>query len=445
MNLSPGTVVSGYKIIKVLGIGGFGVTYLAADVNLKKKVAIKEYFPDEFCQRVQNKPTVVPRRDKTDDYRWGLERFLDEGRTLVQFSSPYLVSVLGYYRENNTAYLVMDYIAGSPIDHWSKHVKTPSQLIDVFAMICEGLKVIHAKGFLHRDIKPDNILINKIDDKPVIIDFGSARRETANRTVALVTPYYSPVEQYASDTEHGPYTDIYSLAASFYRVIKGSSPPDAPSRVLSDKCTPLAGDKDLTSFPTSFLKMIDKGMAPLPRNRPQSIDALISIGASKSETEKAKTQLRGHKSNLVADGKLFVWSDKEPVRRLKVIDFAIGVCLIVFFIALINISDVDENTNYLAQVVPQVEPILVSSQQVFLSKDFWTPINISALVSEIPLKNQNIRVQFTSSKQFRFKTQRGMSLSEPGGMSFQHDTSETILLKSLDESGQNIQISFLKD
>lgn len=267
-----------YRIERVLGAGGFGITYLAEEVPLARMVTIKEYFPVDFAVR-DTKQGAQPRsEDCTGDYQWGLDRFLDEARTLARFDHPNIVRVYRFFREANSGFIVLHYEDGKSFKAWLKALgRAPRQheLDRVVPPLLDALALIHGSDFLHRDIAPDNIIIRN-DGSPVLIDFGSARSDIAqhSRTVsALVKPGYSPYEQYATNArQQGPWTDIYSLGATLYQAVTGKRPPDAPSRMVADEMVP-ARDAAISSYRPGFLAAIDAALALDITARPRSIDA----------------------------------------------------------------------------------------------------------------------------------------------------------------------------
>ncbi|MDH4983223.1 serine/threonine-protein kinase [Hyphomicrobium sp. D-2] len=277
--LPSGTVLVGdYRIERVLGAGGFGITYLATEIALARLVTIKEYFPSDIAAREGNIEAAPRSRDCSGDYKWGLDRFIEEAQTLAKFDHTNIVRVYRYFRANNTGYMVLHFEEGKSLKGWLQSLgRAPRQkeLDAILGPLLDALELIHKSDFLHRDIAPDNIIIRTAGD-PVLIDFGSARGEIASHTKtvsALVKPGYSPYEQYA-ETSHkqGPWTDMYALAGTLYHAITGKRPPDAPSRMVKDDLIP-AREGALSSYRAGFLKAIDKALMLTVEKRPQTIAA----------------------------------------------------------------------------------------------------------------------------------------------------------------------------
>ncbi|MCC7253314.1 serine/threonine-protein kinase [Hyphomicrobium sp.] len=277
--LKGGTeLVGDYRIERVLGAGGFGITYLAEEVALDRNVTIKEYFPSDFAARTSTSDAAPRSQDCASDYRWGLDRFIEEAQTLARFSHPNIVRVYRYFKANNTAYMVLHFEEGQSLKSWLKGLgRAPRQkeLDAIVAPLLDALELIHKQDFLHRDIAPDNIIIRK-DGTPVLIDFGSARGEILahSKTVsALVKPGYSPYEQYAETSrQQGPWTDIYALAATLYHAVTGKRPSDSPSRMVKDELIP-AREAALSAYRAGFLAAIDHALTLQIEGRPQSIAA----------------------------------------------------------------------------------------------------------------------------------------------------------------------------
>ncbi|OYW57283.1 MAG: hypothetical protein B7Y80_12275 [Hyphomicrobium sp. 32-62-53] len=277
--LKSGTeLVGDFRISRVLGAGGFGITYLADELALGRAVTIKEYFPADFAVRGADMEAVPRSENCAGDYTWGLDRFIDEAQTLARFNHPNIVRVYRYFRANQTAYMVLHFEEGHSLKGWLKSLgRAPRQkeLDKIIGPLLLALEEIHKADFLHRDIAPDNIMIRK-DGQPVLIDFGSARGEIAahSKTVsALVKPGYSPYEQYAeTGKRQGPWTDIYALGATLYHAVTGKRPPDAPSRMVKDEFVP-AREAAVGAYRANFLKAIDKALALTIEDRPPTIAA----------------------------------------------------------------------------------------------------------------------------------------------------------------------------
>ncbi|MFT5449917.1 MAG: serine/threonine protein kinase, partial [Gammaproteobacteria bacterium] len=280
-SLSIGTDVHWYTVQALLGEGGFGITYAAIDNNLQREVALKEFFPADFARRAPSGQVHPGTKDDEELFRWGLQRFLDEARTLARFNHPNIVRVLSVFEQNGTAYMAMERIRGKTLGQVIKdgQIHSESVLLPVVHALLSGLQQVHASGVVHRDIKPDNIILNG-DFQPVLLDFGSARQPLQDGTplTALVTRGYAPFEQYSEmpgDTRQGPWTDIYGLAACLYFVVTGRRPTDAITRgtaLLEDKPDPLipASTSATGGYSATLLGAIDAGLSFEANARPQS-------------------------------------------------------------------------------------------------------------------------------------------------------------------------------
>ena len=280
--LSAGYEILWYTIDRVLGQGGFGITYLAHDRNLDRAVAIKEYLPVSFAYRHQDYSVKPITGDHRQNFVWGLGSFLKEAQTLARFSHPNIVRVHSVFEENNTAYMVMEYEHGQNLAAIYKGNENLEQKFfeRVFFPIFDGLSEIHKFNFIHRDIKPANIYI-RTDGTPVLIDFGSARQTTQQQTseiTALVSQGYTPLEQYSANYgDQGPWTDIYALAATIYEGVVGRKPDECLSRSAClmrskpDLLEPLDAHV-YRSFSQRFLNAVFAGLKLEPEGRPQSLD-----------------------------------------------------------------------------------------------------------------------------------------------------------------------------
>ena len=299
--LPPGHQLSRYLLIDVLGVGGFGVTYLAEHFVLGHQVAIKEYLPNEFA--VRDGTTVHPKSTvDREDFEWGLSRFLDEAQMLTRFRHPNLVRVADCFEANNTVYIVMDYEDGEPLDVLLKRhgTLTEAQLRRVLLPVADGLRQVHAAGFLHRDIKPSNIFVRRSDESPVLLDFGSARQALGRKSksmTAIASAGYSPPEQYESDSEQGSWTDIYALSALCYRAIVGRVPVEAPRRqnqMRRSQTDPLPSLAETAGpgYSAALIEAVDSGLRLTEVERPQNIDEWLA----RVEDTPAANRLRASQS-----------------------------------------------------------------------------------------------------------------------------------------------------
>jgi formylglycine-generating enzyme required for sulfatase activity len=285
--LPVGSRLDDYDIARVLGQGGFGITYLAQDRRLKIEVAIKEYLPAHYAERDPHSGAILPATDEAvETFRWGLERFATEAQTLARFKHSHIVRVLRMFEANNTAYMVMDYEPGQTLGDYHR-IAAPlldyDELLRIFLPVLDGLAAIHARAILHRDIKPDNIYL-RLEGGPMLIDFGAARQavtEAGTQLTALATPGYAPMEQYGGESQQGPWSDLYALGATMYRAIAGRPPPDAGVRanlVLNEDRDPLVPARTVGSgrYPEGLLAAIDEALALHARRRPQTAAAMLS-------------------------------------------------------------------------------------------------------------------------------------------------------------------------
>jgi len=274
--LAAGTRLRNYELVSVLGHGGFGITYYARDTTLGREVAVKEYLPTSLALR-EDGSMVVPRSTQlAEDFTWGRDRFLEEARILATLEGvPSIVRVYDFLEANGTAYMVMGLARGDTLDQRLKSVgKLPAATVErLLGRLLDGLEEVHKAGFLHRDVKPANIILDA-ENRPTLIDFGASRAAMADRTAAMTaifTPRYAAAEQLTSDKQ-GPWTDIYGVSATVYHAITGQAPPSSVERALNDTYEPLT-KLSPSGFPFDLLQGIDAGLAVRPTDRPQSIGA----------------------------------------------------------------------------------------------------------------------------------------------------------------------------
>jgi serine/threonine protein kinase len=289
--LPAGYALQEYRIEKLLGVGGFGLTYLATDANLKLKVALKEYLPGDIATRGTDQSVAPTSTQTAEDFMWGKRRFLDESRTLASFRHPNIVRVMRFFEANGSAYMVMEYVEGAALPDWIKPRRplAESQITALAGPLLDGLEVVHTSGYLHRDVKPGNVYIRN-DGSPVLLDFGSARQKNQELT-AIVSPGYAPFEQYHTQGKQGPWSDLYAFAGVLYWMITGERPLEAAARVRKDTMLPALQAADRGRYSTGFLAAVDWALAPHEDNRPKSVrewrTALLGISAAEPVTGKA--------------------------------------------------------------------------------------------------------------------------------------------------------------
>ncbi|KAA6187936.1 serine/threonine protein kinase [Thiohalocapsa marina] len=275
------TLLNGQFLIgRVLGKpGGFGITYLGWDLQLQTSVAIKEYLPRDLAGRGTDQSRVAAHSGEDAElFRFGLEQFLREARTLAQLDHPNIVRVRQFFEANGTAYLVMDYYDGLSLEEYLDKQGgrlSEDSAIRLMMPILDGLRAVHAKGFLHRDLKPQNIYLAKTDTgglRPILLDFGAARQAMGERSRSLsvvVSAGYAPFEQYHRKGKQGSWTDVYSAAAVLYRMVTGEIPPDSAERVAQDELKP-ATAYGVTHWLNDALM---QALRISPDERPQKVEA----------------------------------------------------------------------------------------------------------------------------------------------------------------------------
>ena len=316
--LRAGTVLKGrYLLGRVLGQGGFGITYLAWDESLKARVAVKEYMPGELATRLEHRQVVVRTAARQEEFAYGQERFREEARILAKFmGQPNIAGVTDYFDENGTSYFVMDYIEGISFKTYIAQAGgrvSPEEALDVMIPVLRALTEVHGEGLIHRDVTPDNIYITK-DGNVKLLDFGSARYSLGDKSKSLdviLKVGYAPKEQYIRRGRQGPYTDVYSCAACLYAAITGYLPPESLERLDHDTLVPPS--EAGAEIPLFLERAILKGLAVQPEDRFQTagefLEALESqnvvelTGSGREETlqkQQVRSQEKRKKGRLAA-------------------------------------------------------------------------------------------------------------------------------------------------
>ncbi len=244
--LRPGTQLANrYVIGRVLGQGGFGVTYVALDSQTRARVAVKEYLPTEFVSRDADGTTLLLNSlNLREDFEYGKQQFLTEAKTLAEFvGGEHIVSIQNYFEANGTAYFAMEFVEGVNLKTYVTQKGSPLPVYEanrILMPIMEALDWVHSKGLVHRDIAPDNIMIRK-DGDAKLIDFGAARYSTGEKSKSLdvvLKHGFAPMEQYSRRGRQGPFTDVYAMAATYYYAITGKAPAEAPDRAADAELVP---------------------------------------------------------------------------------------------------------------------------------------------------------------------------------------------------------------
>ena len=319
-SLPPDTVIGGYRVVRKISAGGFGVVYLAVDKE-GQQVAVKEYLPSALTMRDAGAlvPQVAP--EKLSLYRLGLKSFFEEGRSLAQICHPSVVSVLNFFRQNETVYMVMNYLEGATLQDFivtardlkKQKVFRESTIRSLFDEILRGLRIVHQHKMLHLDLKPANIFITD-DNKAVMLDFGAAREvlnKEGNFTSPMYTPGFAAPEMYRRDSTMGPWTDIYAIGACIYSCMQGYPPNDAPQRLEKDRLA-LSLTRMRGVYSDNLIEVVEWCMSLDPLSRPQSVFALQKELSREGERQYTKLSV-GEKVRLQFDN--MVNDTKKNLKR----------------------------------------------------------------------------------------------------------------------------------
>jgi serine/threonine protein kinase len=324
--LPVGARLAEFEITRVVGQGGFGVVYEAWDHALERVVAIKEYLPTSLSTRQQD-GTVAPLSERhRETFDLGMRSFINEARLLAQFDHPSLLKVYRFWQERGTTYMVMPFYRGDTLRQALVSIPAgvdEAWLIRIMDGVTQALGVMHSANCYHRDIAPDNIILLEGSGRPVVLDFGAARRVITDKTQAITVilkPGYAPIEQYAEmpDMSQGAWTDVYALAAVMHVAVCGRAPPPSVARLLSDSYVPLTGNEILRQrYSLRLLQAIDAGLGVRPEARPQSMAEFraaldLEVGHSIAPTPRTVPPSGARKSNSNADAPTMIGRGNAP-------------------------------------------------------------------------------------------------------------------------------------
>jgi len=266
-----------FSIRQVLGAGTFGVTYLAYDNYLDKQVVIKEYFPNDIAVRTDASTVSAKSTQDRGSFQYGLDSFMKEAKTLAKFNHSNVARVNSFFEANNTAYFVMDYEEGQDLEEYLEKysILSEDEILSIVLPLLDGLKEVHSKSYLHRDIKPGNIYL-KSNGSPMLIDFGATRYSIGAKSQSLsviLTPGYAPKEQYSSRSKQGAFTDLYAIGAVMYKMVTGTSPIESSERsdiITNDEPDPHIRliEMNYPKYSDGFKKAIDWALEFKPKDRP---------------------------------------------------------------------------------------------------------------------------------------------------------------------------------
>lgn len=374
--LPAGTILNGrYLVGLAIGEGGFGITYIGYDLKLNAKVAIKEYFLSGGVSRTSSE-TIMPVNSKTEaPFIKGREKFIEEAKMLAQFmDEPNIVSVWDYFSQNNTGYIVMEYLQGTDMNRWLKENGPQSfeTVYDMLAPVLRALDRVHKKGLIHRDISPANLMLLN-DGRVKLLDFGAAREQSigGERSLSvLLKPGYAPEEQYRTHGQQGPWTDVYALCASIYKLICGNTPVPSTDRVINDTIIlPSAHGAKISPEHESVLM---KGLAVKAEDRYQSIEELCAaFDLGKKVAPVRKKKKNGKKIAAIAAA-------------------GIMACAALAFV-IFGQKDVggnsDAETSETKQAEVIEEPVYVSTEQYLAVSEKW--YTVDGKISEENVFNYN--------------------------------------------------------
>jgi len=287
--LPPGTRFGEFDILRVIGVGGFGVVYLANDYSLERQVALKEYMPASLAVRGEGPRITIRSKAHEKTYAMGLRSFVNEARLLAKFDHPSLVKVYRFWEDNGTAYMVMPYLQGITLRDKRKTMGAPPKeawLRQILDPMLEALEQLHGEGIYHRDIAPDNIFLPISGGAPILLDFGAARQVISDRTqtlTAILKPSYAPIEQYAdTGMRQGAWTDLYALGAVMHFLLFATPPAPSTARAMQGDAVPI-DQRRVPGVSSQFMSVIAWMLGVRPTDRPQSVAALRAVLRGEAE------------------------------------------------------------------------------------------------------------------------------------------------------------------
>ena len=361
------TLQSGkYTIKRLIGAGGFGITYYACHNVLGLHFAIKEFFISGYCVRNTYKKTVLQQGMNDDVYEKYLQKFIEEAQTLTQLNHPNIVKVVDVFQENNTAYIVMPFLEGKTLQQIVEQqgALNYETAVNYIAQLSEAVDYIHQRDILHRDIKPENIIITP-EDKTILIDFGSAREFIHDKTqshTSILTQGYAPLEQYSSNSRKGSYSDIYSLGAVFYFALTGQKPMDATTRTMETMPEP---QKLASNIPNEANYTILKAMQLKPEQRYQRVNEFMADLLNDNPVEQSMVQTS-------------LWS------VLRVIAVFLAIFLFIFFLFNNSRETKQDEVMGLKEVIPTVEDVVPP-----VTEEIIKQINSDTIFRDIPIDAYN--------------------------------------------------------
>ncbi len=397
--LHRGVVVQGFQIEKILGQGGFGITYLATELESMSLVAIKEYFPKSFAARpTGNTISAIAGNENQRVFLLGLKGFLEEARVLARLDHPNVIKVKSFFKANGTAYLVMEYCEGESLQSRSEisNITSLSAILKIFDCVLAGLEHVHQFGIIHGDIKPANIFLKK-NQEPVLLDFGSARHDLVSNLFQQVSDGYSPPELYEEKSRLGAWTDIYGVGATFYKLLTGIKPPSGNERIVQDTlkpCSELSLGYDLR-----LLKLIDKCLCVDHQNRPKTASEVRNLLKEIIRNPNARNQVKDFSQRSPSRPKEDLGSKLPSSSKKSFTNFwmyAVFVLVILFVFLYIAIST-KKTDDAMELKVPQPMPVSIGQE---------CEINISqqSLSRLCDVYHQNALPECRGDIEFRFKT-----------------------------------------